>query len=303
MLILFQAVPILPSTFPKLGASLEVVNVDQINLLLPESPPNRIARSHGPLRLIPVPCHNALFVRNLDLLPQRLQLSVVEAELSDVTEAVGKVCRRNGRIELGQVTKLLGPQLRERCVIEGIAWDSVLDSRERCVSRTHHRNGGRRKCGAIIGREEGFLAQGFQGGQDGFPRLGAGGLEIDEKVQRLAARSIEDSVQRLGGCEFGAGVLAVERVEDGVDVERFKGALVGEGALFVANLFIRVRGVDYDATISRRMGGLTIPCPEWTNADVWGIHCNGMGDCLGKDLTIRMDLQKVFHLSTTHLLP
>lgn len=45
----------------------------------------------------------------------------------------------------------------------------------------------------------------------------------------MCAVSVEDAVQSGGGGEVCSGVLAVEGIEDGVNVEGFEGAVFSEG--------------------------------------------------------------------------
>jgi hypothetical protein len=52
--------------------------------------------------------------------------------------------------------------------------------------------------------------------------LGAS-FQVDEEVEGLCGRGVEDAVLGTGLCEFGLRVEALEGGEDGVDVEGLEG--------------------------------------------------------------------------------
>jgi len=67
------------------------------------------------------------------------------------------------------------------------------------------------------------------------------GLYVDEEVEGLLCICVEYTVEGRGWGEFSHGILAVQGVEDGVDVEGLKCSFLGKGAELVANLSMLVK--------------------------------------------------------------
>lgn len=93
-----------------------------------------------------------------------------------------------------------------------------------------------------IGGEPISASQRLQGLEDGGKGHVSGRLQVDEQVERLVAGRVEDAILLARLHEMSAWVLAMQRVENRLDVERLKRARLGQSGGLVANLD-RVSGV------------------------------------------------------------
>lgn len=153
-------------------------------------------------------------------------------------EPRGELRRRDGRdLRAGDV---VGDGRRERRVVEEIAGVGRLveDVGEASVAGADGGDGAgdERVVGGEVRGQVAGGAEGLEGGVGGGEGRVGVGLEVDPEVEGLAGGGVEDAVLGVGRRERRDRVLAVERVEDRVDVEGGEGAGGGEGAFFVADL-------------------------------------------------------------------
>ena len=81
------------------------------------------------------------------------------------------------------------------------------------------------------------IVQWLESLDDVWPSCVPGGLDIDKEVQSLSAIGIEHSVVGWGCQERAIGrVLAVQRVQDWIDVQQLKGSRAGQGSLFMPDV-------------------------------------------------------------------
>lgn len=180
-------------------------------------------------------------MRRIHLLLQQLQTRLVQrghGRAHDVPEPRGELRRRDGRdLRAGDV---VGDGRRERRVVEEIAGVGRLveDVGEASVAGADGGDGAgdERVVGGEVRGQVAGGAEGLEGGVGGGEGRVGVGLEVDPEVEGLAGGGVEDAVLGVGRRERRDRVLAVERVEDRVDVEGGEGAGGGEGAFFVADL-------------------------------------------------------------------
>jgi hypothetical protein len=60
---------LLPSALPKGSSCRKIINVEEVDTLIPENPPNCVSRANGVRWLVPIPGHDALLVRHVKLAP------------------------------------------------------------------------------------------------------------------------------------------------------------------------------------------------------------------------------------------
>lgn len=202
---------------PEISRPLQIINIQQIHATIIKRPPDAIPSAYWPAGLVPVPCLDALGVRDGDLRSEEDLLRIVEpAGAEHARENHVKVDAGDGRDGRGDVAER---QQRERRVIEVVARGDALDLVERGVARADDGDGARVHVGAVVGGEVAGVAEGLEGVDDCREGGGAVRLEVDEEVERLARGGVEDAV--LGGAvdEGAVWVLALQDRQDGLDVE------------------------------------------------------------------------------------
>jgi hypothetical protein len=177
----------LARTLPEPSCSYQIVNVKQINALIPKDSPNSVPGSNGVRGLVPVPSHNPLVMCNIELAPQSLKLRIVEIPFPHLAKLGCKVGGCDGRLVGGQILVLGVIEIRERRVEEHITWGGCKNIRELGVSSSDDGDGVLAESGTIVGSEPVAASQRLQGGKNGRPGLVRSSLQVDEEVESLLA--------------------------------------------------------------------------------------------------------------------
>jgi len=96
---------------------------------------------------------------------------------------------------------------------------------------------------AVHGGQVAEITQRLQGLDDVRPSSWAVGLNVNEEVECLGTDGVVDAVLGGAGDERRCWVLALENINEGVDVEGLESAEVGQGGLLVANLMFELVSV------------------------------------------------------------
>lgn len=161
-------------------------------------------------------------------------LQVVEpAVAAHAGKLYGEVCAGDWG-DVGRDIGVGGGQRRDGRVPEVVAGRDTLDLAERGVSRADDGDGARGDGAAVVGGQVACVAEGLEGSNDSGEGGCAVGLDVDEEVQRLAARGVIDAVPGRPRHEGAVWVLTLQHGQDGLDVQAVQGAVVGQGGLLVA---------------------------------------------------------------------
>lgn len=167
--------------------------------------------------------------------PQRGQLCLVECRTVDLANVPAELGRRDGRHTRGDVGLGVVQQGQVR-IKEVVALLDGLDLVKRRVTSPNNGDGALGDVRAIPCGEVFGVTQWLESLDHDGPGGVAGRLEVDEQVQRLAGRSVEDAVRRSARFdEWRRRVFALHNVQDRLDVQRVQCARGREGGLFVAH--------------------------------------------------------------------
>lgn len=179
---------------PEVRRPLQIVDIQEIDTIIPERPPDGVPRTNRPSRLVPVSHRDTFAMGYSHLTLQQGKLYGVEALVSLHTrELHGEVGARDGRHIRGDVGEG-GNQGRDGDVPEVIARLHALDLVERCVSRADDRHGAACHGCAVEGRQVARVAQRLKGTDNDGEGGRAVGLEIHEEVKGLTGGRIVHAI-------------------------------------------------------------------------------------------------------------
>ena len=179
---------------PEVGSTLEVINIQQINTLIPKLAPDGVPGTDRPSRLVPVTNGDTLGVGNSDLALEKRQLSRVEGLVADLAKDGGKV-GTGDRTDIGSDVAKGRVEGRDWSIVKVITRADTLDLVERGVASADDCDGSLSNASSIsVVRQPATSTKRLQGFDNIRPGGGTVGLDVDEEIQSLGTSGIVDAI-------------------------------------------------------------------------------------------------------------
>lgn len=163
------------------------------------------------------------------------KLGVIELGALDLPNIPAELSRCNWGNSAGDVG-LRAVQKSQVCIEEVVSLRQGSDQVQGSIPCANYGHGAGCNGRPIPSGQVFCITERLEGFDDGGPRGCSVCFEVDEQIQGLTGGRVKDAIACRTGYETCDGVLALEDIKDGVDVEGREGAGIGQGGQLMANI-------------------------------------------------------------------